>query len=72
MKSLKSYQTEYNAIVAGLGPQIDRALFVRKQIGKLDGKKFHTEGPTAKALSTVKTTLGTVKTYAGVPFEKNA
>ena len=71
MKSTKQYQSDHNVAVVAATNLVKNAIFYRGQIGKQTGKKFHTAGPTSKALTSALRSLESAKTYKGA-FERNA
>jgi len=69
-KSTSAYKANHNVAVAAATDLVKNAIFYRKQIGNQTGKKFHTSGPTSKALASALKSLESAKTYSG-PFERN-
>jgi hypothetical protein len=65
MKTEAQYKEEFNQLVGGAIAGLKRAAYVRKQISKVSGKKFHTEGATFGAVTAAIKALGSVKTYKG-------
>jgi hypothetical protein len=64
-QALAQAQAEYNSAILGATALIKNALYNRKIVGKLTGKKFHTEGDSFKALTEVAAALADVSTYKG-------